>query len=83
MAGKYTRLAHYLHDAASSGSEVTLRFEQIERIVQGKLPPSAYQSGPWWGDSAHAQIEAIAWMDECWMIGTVDLKEKWVKFVRQ
>ncbi len=33
MAGKYTPLEHYLQDLPASQKEVTLSFEQIERIL--------------------------------------------------
>ena len=40
MAGKYTPLENYLRDLPDSQREVTLSFEQIERILNDKLPPS-------------------------------------------
>ena len=42
MAGKYTPLENYLRDLPDSQREITLGFEQIERILNDKLPPSAY-----------------------------------------
>jgi hypothetical protein len=43
MAGKYAPLEKYLRDLPDGQKEVTLGFEQIERILNGKLPPSAYE----------------------------------------
>jgi hypothetical protein len=48
MAGKYTPLEKYLRDLPDSQREVTLRFEQIERILKDKLPSSAYEDRRWW-----------------------------------
>jgi hypothetical protein len=47
MAGKYTPLEHYLRDLPASQREITLGFEQIERILNDKLPPSAYEDRRW------------------------------------
>ena len=43
MAGKYTPLENYLRDLPANQKEVALSFEQIERILNAKLPPSAYE----------------------------------------
>ena len=48
MAGKYTPLENYLRNLPESQRIVTLRFEQIERILNGKLPSSAYEDRRWW-----------------------------------
>ena len=42
MAGKYTPLENYLRDLPVTQKEVTLSFEQIERILNNNLPSSAY-----------------------------------------
>jgi hypothetical protein len=36
MAGKYTPLENYLRDLPESQREVTLRFEEIERILNSR-----------------------------------------------
>ena len=48
MAGKYTPLENYLRDLPTSQKEVALSFEQIERILNDKLPPAAYEYLAWW-----------------------------------
>ena len=84
MTGKYTPLEQYLRDLPVSQEEVTLTFERIEQILNDSLPPSAHEDGPWWGNQQQGTyVETIAWMDAGWMVDTVDLKEKWVRFVRQ
>ena len=84
MAGKYAPLEKYLRGLSSGEAEVTLSFEQIERILNDRLPPSAHEHRAWWGNQKKGtHVESIAWMDAGWMVDTVDLKEKWVKFVRQ
>jgi len=84
MADKYTPLEQYLRDLPIRQEEVTLTFEHIERILNDTLPPSAQEHHTWWGNQKQGtKVEAIAWMDAGWMVDTVDLKEKWVRFVRQ
>lgn len=48
MAGKYTPLENYLRDLSASQKEIALSFEQIEGILNDKLPPSAYEYWAWW-----------------------------------
>jgi len=84
MTGKYTPLEKYLRDLPVSQEDVTLTFERIEQILNEHLPPLAYEPGPWWGNQQQGtHVESNAWMDAGWMVDTVDLKEKWVRFVRQ
>ena len=84
MDGKYTLLEQYFRDLPMSEEEITLTFERIEEILKARLPASAREEGPWWGNQKQGmQIEAIPWMDAGWMVEIVDLHEKWVRFVRQ
>ena len=47
-SGKYAPLEEYLRGLPASQREVTLRFEQIESILNSKLPSSAYEDRRWW-----------------------------------
>ena len=83
MAGKYTPLEHYLRDLPLSQKEVTLSFEQIERILSDKLPSSAYQYRAWWSYEKNPhQPEKQAIANAGWKVETVNLSQKWVRFVR-
>jgi hypothetical protein len=84
MTGKYDPLEKYLRSLPVSQEEVVLSFDIIEKVLGDTLPPSAHEHRAWWGNQQQGtHVEAIAWMDAGWMVDTVDLKEKWVKFVRQ
>ena len=84
MTGKFDLLEKYLRGLPASQEQVTLSFESIEQVLQESLPPSAHAERAWWGNQKQGtQVESIAWMDAGWMVDTVDLKEKWVRFVRQ
>jgi hypothetical protein len=84
MAGKYTPLENYLHDVSLSQRELTLPFEQIERILNDKLPPSAYQYQAWWANQMQgSHVEAQAWLHVSWRVDTVNFNQKWVRFRRE
>ena len=84
MAGKYSPLEHYLHDLPASQKEVTLSFEQIERILNDKLPASAYEYQAWWANEKEPhQPEKQAILNAYWKVDTISLLEKWVRLVRK
>ena len=83
MAGKYGPLERYLRDLPKSQKEVTLSFEQIERILHTKLPSSAYESRTWWDHEKEGNhVNERAWTNAGWKIDGVDIHQKWVKLVR-
>jgi len=83
-AGKYTPLENYLRDLPESQSEVTLSFEQIERILNDKLPPSAYAYTAWWSyERKPRQPEKQAMANAGWKPETINLSEKWVRLLRK
>jgi len=84
MTGKYDPLEKYLRALPLSQEKITLSFESIEQVLNDQLPPSAREEPDWWGNQKQGTtVESIAWMDAGWMVDIVDLREKWVRFVRQ
>ena len=83
MPGKYSPLENYLRDLPESQREVALRFEEIERILNSKLPASAYEDRRWWDHETEGNhINKRAWANAGWKIAGLDVNKKWVKFVR-
>ncbi len=83
MAGKYTALEHYLHDLPATQKEVTLSFEQIERILNGNLPSSAYEDQRWWEHETEGNhVNKRAWANAGWKVESLDVNKKRVKLVR-
>ncbi|MBI5963990.1 MAG: hypothetical protein HY863_10980 [Chloroflexi bacterium] len=83
MTGKYTPLEHYLRSLPDNQKEITLRFEQIERILNSKLPFSAYESQSWWDHETEGNhVNKRAWSNAGWKVGSVNLNEEWVTLVR-
>ena len=67
MAGKYTPLEKYLRDLPANQKEVALSFEQIERIINAKLPPSAIEYQQWWENEKEGNhVNAPAWAKAGW-----------------
>ena len=84
MTGKYDPLEKYLRRLPISQQLVTLSFESIEQELNAVLPQPARDDPNWWGNQKQGTtVESIAWMDAGWMVDTVNLREKWVRFVRQ
>jgi hypothetical protein len=83
MAGKYAPLENYLRDLPASEKEVTLGFEQIEGILNNKLPSSAYEDQRWWEHETEGNhVNKRAWTDAGWKVERLDVNAKWVEFVR-
>ena len=83
MPGKYSALEHYLRDLPESQSDVTLRFEAIERILNSTLPASAYEDRRWWDHETEGNhVNKRAWANAGWKIAGLDVNKKWVKFIR-
>lgn len=83
MAGKYTPLEDYLRDLPEGQHEITLRFEQIERILNNRLPSSAYEYRAWWASEKEGNhVNARAWANAGWKVDGVDFDRKQVRLVR-
>ena len=83
MAGKYTPLENYLRALPDRQREVTLGFEEIERILKDRLPPSAYEYWAWWANEKEGNhVNARAWANAGWKVENVDFNKKEVNLVR-
>ncbi len=83
MAGKYTPLEKYLRDLSESQREITLGFEQIERILNNKLPSSAYEDRRWWDHEKEGNhLNPRAWSNAGWKVESLDVNAKWVRLIR-
>ena len=84
MTSKYTPFELYLRSLSLGQKEITLSFEQVERILNDKLPRSAYQHRAWWAnEKSGSHVHAHAWLDAGWKVDTVNFSAKWVHLVRE
>ncbi len=75
---KYDKLTDWLRNPT-----VVLTFDEIEKIIEDKLPDAALKYRPWWGNEKGAESrQCRAWLDAGWEVGKVDLKGKLVLFRR-
>jgi hypothetical protein len=83
MTGKYTPLENYLRNLPANQREVVLSFQQIERIINAKLPPSAYEYHQWWENEKEGNhVNARAWANAGWKVESVNFNLKQAKLVR-
>jgi hypothetical protein len=83
MAGRYAPLEKYLRDLPESQREITLGFGQIERILNAKLPSSAYEDRRWWDHETEGNhLTKRAWANAGWKIESLEVNKKRVKFLR-
>ena len=77
MMGKYQPLCEYL--TRYDNDRLKLSFEEVERIISDKLPPSASKYSEWWANGGY--VQADAWLDAEWKVDKVELGE-YVEFVK-
>lgn len=77
---KYEPLTRYLE--SQPGPEHALTFEQVEAIIVGKLPPSAYRHRAWWSNNPQGHVMAEAWVNAGWETSEVDMQGCKLKFRR-
>jgi hypothetical protein len=83
MAGKYTPLENFLRNTLATEREVALTFEQIERILNSKLPESANELSWWEHETEGNHVNTRAWANAGWRVAEVNFDEKRVRFVRE
>ncbi len=79
---RYRALAEHLNRLPQSIWEA--RFDEIERVIGGPLPRSAYRYPAWWANQAgpgHSQTGG--WKSAGWRTAKLDLVEKSVRFERE
>lgn len=74
IQGKYEALQKWLEEQKEAG-ETNLRigFEEIEKILQDSLPPSAKTHRSWWANDYSTHIQSLAWLNSGWLVDDADL----------
>lgn len=76
---KYEPLARYL--LSRQLREVPMTFAEVEKVLGGPLPKSAYKHRPWWSNDATGHSHARAWLDAGFQTERVDMDARKVTFV--
>ena len=78
---KYDPLRDHL--AAATTSRVELSFQRLEGILGATLPASARDHRAWWSNEVRGQhVQARAWLDVGFVVGSVDPMRGRVVFER-
>jgi predicted transcriptional regulator len=77
---RYAALANWL--AQQKADQISLSFEQIEKIIRSSLPASALALRAWWANDKVGHRHSILWLEAGWRISYVDLAGKQVIFSR-
>lgn len=82
---KYAPLREFLKNISQNTIEVELNFDDIEKIINSILPPSAYKHQAWWSNpkSKSYHRHAQSWLESGWQVTNVDFTKKKVKFRRR
>ncbi len=77
MPSKYDKLRDYL--GGSDARMVTLSFRDIDRMVPGGLPPSAFKLRQWWSNES---AQARSWKEAGFKVSQVEFNPGEVRFRR-
>jgi len=64
-------------------SRVPMTFDEIEKVIEGALPPSARKHRAWWSNNPSNSVITYAWLEAGFRTAEVSLEGERVVFVRQ
>lgn len=79
---KYDRLAEWFAQRKEKTVEITLSFEEIEKLIGEVLPDSAKQHRSWWANDINSHNQSTSWLQAGWIVDSVDLAQSVVVFHR-
>ena len=77
---KYYNL--FIHLRRSGKDQVVLTFDELERLIDDPLPPSAFVGRGFWSNRRTGAAQASAWMEAGYHVIEVDLEAQRVRFGR-
>ncbi|WP_413987820.1 hypothetical protein ACMDCR_17445 [Labrys okinawensis] len=78
--GKYAALGDYLRGHATR--EVPMTFAEIERVIEGDLPPTASHHRAWWSNNPSNNVMTKVWLQAGFSSEQVDLERRRLVFRR-
>jgi hypothetical protein len=61
--------------------ELTVSFDQIEEVLDFRLPVSARKHKAWWGNQKSGHSHSRAWLLAGWRVDDVDVLAEQVRFI--
>ena len=80
VSRKYEPLTEFL--CRQSRDVVRMSFDEIERVIGARLPPSAMQHRAWWSNNPENNVMTKAWKDAGFESEDVDMRGRRVAFRR-
>ena len=77
---KYSPLSEYL--GQQRNPVVRMSFDEIERVIGEKLPPSALRYRAWWSNNDTNNVMTKAWLEAGFQSEEVDMKARRLAFRR-
>lgn len=79
---RYAPLAIWLQNQPPKKDLVKPTFAQIEEIIDGELPASAYEHRAWWANDPVGHVQSQQWLDVGWRVASVNMSTQVVRFAR-
>jgi hypothetical protein len=79
---RYARLGQFLDQLPEGIEAVTLSFKDIEALIGGKLPQSAYTHRAWWANDSTSHVQSKQWLKVGWRVATADVQAELIIFER-
>ena len=79
---RYASLADWLQSQLGEIDRVKFSFEEVEEIIGGKLPKSAYTHRVWWANDPVGHPHSKLWLEIGWRRSYLSMTENHVTFVR-
>lgn len=79
---RYTPLIDWLQSQPGRINQVKRSFKEIEAIIGGNLPASAYTHRAWWANDSHSHQHSRMWLEVGWRRTHLNMTEGQVTFVR-
>ena len=79
---RYAPLALWLQQQPPETETVTLSFGEVEGIIDGELPRSAYRHRSWWANDPASQVQAQQWLEVGWQVASINMSAQRVRFGR-
>lgn len=79
---RYAPLGIYLQGQPGNIDRLQLTYAEIEKIIGGSLPPSAYNHRNWWDNTPEVHPQASNWLEAGWRVTYRNISAQTITFVR-
>lgn len=79
---RYENLSKWLENQPADRASVGATFDEIEAIIESKLPASARNHRSWWGNNPKGHTQSKQWLDAGWRVAGVSFRSNTVVFSR-